>query len=158
MIDDPTLLQQYARDGSEEAFAELVRRHFTGVYSAAVRRVDGDAHRAQDVAQIVFTSLARNAATLSRHPALLGWLHAATQSAAIDLLRAERRRRVREDKTYIMNQTAPSSEESVDWEKLRPLLDDAIDELEPQDREAVLLRFFSDKPFAAVGAALRASE
>lgn len=158
MIDDATLLQQYARDGSEEAFAELVRRHFAGVYSAAVRRVDGDAHRAQDVAQIVFTSLARNAATLSRHPALLGWLHAATRSAAIDLLRAERRRRAREEKTHIMNEIDSSPEGSADWEKLRPVLDDVIDELDPQDREAVLLRFFSDKPFAAVGAALRVSE
>src|SRR5688572_23855443 len=102
MIDDATLLERYARDRSEAALAELVRGHLTLVYSAALRRTDGDAHRAKDVAQIVFTGLARDAATLGRHPALVGWLYAATRNAAIDLLRVERRRREREEKAHIM--------------------------------------------------------
>jgi hypothetical protein len=84
MTDDATLLQRYARDRSEAAFGELVQRHLTLVYSAALRRTDGDAHRARDVAQIVFTALARDAVRLVRHAALTGWLYAATRNAAID--------------------------------------------------------------------------
>ena len=41
---------------------------------AALRRVGGDVHRAQDVTQLVFTALAHNAAALKRHPDLVGWL------------------------------------------------------------------------------------
>ncbi|HEX2851879.1 MAG TPA: sigma-70 family RNA polymerase sigma factor [Opitutaceae bacterium] len=158
MIDDATLLERYARDRSEEAFAELVRRHLTLVYSAALRRTDGDAHRAKDVAQIVFTGLARDAAKLSLHPALAGWLYAATRNAVIDLLRAERRRREREEKAHTMEEISSSPEIPADWEQLRPVLDDVMEELDDQDREAVLLRFFEGRPFASVASALRVSE
>ncbi|HWA85763.1 MAG TPA: sigma factor [Opitutus sp.] len=72
MNDDPALLLRYASDRSEAAFADLVRRHLPLVFSAALRRLNGDVHRARDVTQIVFTALARDAARLSRHPTLAG--------------------------------------------------------------------------------------
>src|SRR5882724_10599892 len=134
MIDDATLLTRYAQDRSEEAFGEIVQRHLTLVYSAALRRTDGDVHRAKDVAQIVFTAMARQAAALSHHAALTGWLYAATRNAAIDLMRAERRRRQREEKAHLMEEILSSPESTPDWEKLRPVLDDAMDELDAPDR------------------------
>ncbi len=70
MTDDTSLLRDYAANRSEEAFAELVRRNFPLVYSAAARRPGGDAHGAADVAQGVFTALARDADRLSRRVAL----------------------------------------------------------------------------------------
>src|SRR5882724_9771270 len=48
MMNDSELLRRYAEDASEEAFAELVRRHLHLVYAAAWRQT-GDAHRAEDV-------------------------------------------------------------------------------------------------------------
>jgi hypothetical protein len=39
---DTELFRRYADTGAEDAFAELVRRHVDGVYSAALRRVGGD--------------------------------------------------------------------------------------------------------------------
>jgi RNA polymerase sigma factor (sigma-70 family) len=157
MIDDGTLLRTYARERSEDAFGELVQRHLPLVYAAALRRTGGDAHRAKDVAQIVFTALARDAAALSHHTALTGWLYAATRNAAIDLVRSETRRRQREQKAHLMEDIS-SPETSADWEQLRPVLDEAMDELDGRDREAVLLRFFEGRPFAAVATALRVSE
>jgi len=68
---DAELLRRYAREGSEAAFAELVRRHLDMVYSAALRQVFGDTHRAQDVAQTAFTALARKARSLARHPSVV---------------------------------------------------------------------------------------
>lgn len=65
MIDDGTLFERYARDCSDEVFGGLVGQHVTLVYFAARRRTDGDAHRTKDVAQIVFTALARHAVALS---------------------------------------------------------------------------------------------
>jgi DNA-directed RNA polymerase specialized sigma24 family protein len=81
MMDDVTLLRRYTDERSEDAFAELVRRHLPLVYSAALRRLGGDAHRAEDVAQIVFCALAREAPKLARHPVLTGWLYTATRYA-----------------------------------------------------------------------------
>ena len=59
-MNDVDLLQQYAQKGSEEAFATLVNRHLNLVYATALRQVRSP-QLAEEVAQSVFTSLARNA-------------------------------------------------------------------------------------------------
>jgi DNA-directed RNA polymerase specialized sigma24 family protein len=59
--DDAELLRRYLAEGAEDAFSEVVQRHLNLVFSAALRRVGGDVHLAQDVTQQVFTALARNA-------------------------------------------------------------------------------------------------
>ena len=156
--DDSQLLSAYVKEGSETAFGELVQRHLTLVYSAALRQTGGDTHRARDIAQIVFTTLARDAAALSRHPALTGWLYTVTRHTAIDLMRAERRRQKREEEAMTMEKDSTASDSVADWEQLRPVLDDAMEELGERDREAVLLRFFENRPLAGVAAALRVSE
>ena len=46
MTDSQQLLADYAANGSERAFQELVARYVDLVYSTAIRLVDGDAHRA----------------------------------------------------------------------------------------------------------------
>ncbi|MSU23103.1 MAG: RNA polymerase sigma factor [Opitutus sp.] len=157
MSDDTELLRRYAHEKSEGAFAELVRRHLDLVYSAALRRLGGDAHRAKDVAQQVFTTLARDAKKLSRHAVLTAWLYTATRNAAIDLIRSEQRRHAREQEASTMQNLFAASPDT-DWEKLRPVLDHMMDELSDADRSAVLLRFFEKRGFTEVGAALHLTE
>jgi len=149
MTPDSELLRDYAETKSEEAFAELVRRHVNLVYSAALRQVNGDAHLAQDVAQTVFTNLARKAAPLSCRASLTGWLYTSAHFAAAKIVRGENRRRDREKK-YMrepISETAPEP----DWNKLRPVLDEVMHELKEADREAILLRYFENRPFAEIG-------
>ena len=74
MTPDAELLRAYAKDRSEPAFAELVRRHLNLVYSVALRSVAGDTYLAEDVTQQVFADLAAKAGPVSRHPVLGGWL------------------------------------------------------------------------------------
>ena len=155
MNDDAVLLRRYAEEGSETAFTELVRRHVDLVYGAAIRRT-GDPHRAADVSQQVFTKLAREARTLSRHPVLAAWLHTATRHAALNLMISEQRRLVRESAALELDTATGGA--TPDWDRLRPLLDAAIDELPETDRAAVVLRFLERRPFAEIGAALRVTE
>jgi RNA polymerase sigma factor (sigma-70 family) len=160
MIDDAELLRRYAREKFEPAFAELVQRHVNFVYAAALRRVGGDAHLAEDVTQQVFTALARGAAGLANHPVLSGWLYTTTRNCAAQVVRSERRRQAREHEAHSMNEITgfSSSVSHAEWERLRPVIDDAVDELGEADRQAVLLRFFEGKSFADVGAKLRVTE
>ena len=65
MMDSQQLLAEYAANGSESAFRELVGCYINLVYSTALRLVDGDTALAQDVTQTVFISLARKGRTLS---------------------------------------------------------------------------------------------
>ena len=90
MTHEPDPLLLYARTHSEDAFTELVQRYLPLVYASALRRVGGDAHRAEDVTQMVFVALARNASSLSRHPNLTGWLFTTTRFLAAKTLRAFR--------------------------------------------------------------------
>ncbi len=157
-------MRRYARTRSEDAFAELVRRHVNLVYSAALRQVNGDAHLAQDVAQTVFTDLARKAGSLARRESLTGWLYTSAHYAASKIARTENRRRHREEKFMrdpIQNSgtgVSPVQSAPADWEKIRPALDDAMHELKETDREAILLRYFENRPFAEVGAKLGLNE
>src|SRR5215469_6734664 len=98
MPDDRQLLRHFTTECSESAFGELAARHLPLVYSVALRQTNGDSHLAQDVAQLVFTDLARKASTLSDNVVLAGWLHRATLYAARQILRGERRRRMREER------------------------------------------------------------
>jgi RNA polymerase sigma factor (sigma-70 family) len=158
MKDDAALLRSYADDGSEAAFAELVRRHVDLVYGAALRRTGGDAHRAADVAQQVFTTVARQAHTLSRHPVLSAWLHTATRNAALNLMISEQRRKAREQKAAALEPAGIAGTPPVEWERVRPVLDAAIDELPETDRGAIVLRFLEQRPYAQLAAALCVSE
>jgi len=149
MTPDSELLRRYAGTNSEEAFAELIRRHVNLVYSAALRQVNGDAHLAQDVAQTVFTDLARKADSLARHSTLTGWLYTSAHFAAAKIARTENRRRDREEN--FMREPIPETAPEPDWEKLRPLLDQAMHELKEADREAILLRYFENRAFVEIG-------
>lgn len=155
MTDDATLLRRYAEERSEAAFAELVHRRIDLVYSAALRRT-GDRHRAEEVAQQVFTTLAQQARSLCRHPALSAWLHTATRNAALNLVMADQRRKQREAEAVALETVQAAGE--LKWEALRPELDRAIDELPEPDRIAVVLRYLEHRAFAEIGAVLRVSE
>ncbi|HWA25000.1 MAG TPA: sigma-70 family RNA polymerase sigma factor [Lacunisphaera sp.] len=158
MIEDSALLRDYAANRTESAFAELVRRHLDLVYSAAMRRMDGDPHQAQDITQLVFNDLARKAEAVARHPTVAGWLHTATRNAAANASRAERRRRFYEKESSLMNETLSSPAHDAEWARLRPVLDEVIDDLAQLDHDAVVLRFLEERSFAEIGRALQVSE
>ena len=158
MTDDAQFLRRYAEEGSEAAFTALVERHVSLVYGAALRRVGGDAHLAKDVAQQVFTALAREAKPLSRRTTLAGWLYTTTRNAAAHAVRTERRRRAREQEAEKMKDHSSDFAANADWEQVRPLLDAALDALNAREREAVLLRFVQGRTFGEVAVALQTTE
>ncbi len=158
MLDDAELLRRYAATASQEAFTELVRRHLNLVYSAALRQVDHDRVLAQEVAQTVFTDLARKAATLSHHPVLSGWLYRSTQFAASDALRASRVRKKYEQEAVTMNSLTSNDGPEQQWEQVRPVIDSVLGQLGERDRHALLLRFFEGRSFTEVAEQLKLTE
>jgi RNA polymerase sigma factor (sigma-70 family) len=150
-----TLLHEYARTGSEEAFTTLVSQYFNLVYTAAIRQLS-DSELARDVAQMVFTDLARKARTISPQIPLAGWLYRSTTFAAAKVRRTEQRRLRREREASAMHN--PGSEPETEWEQLQPLLDECLAVLGEKDRIIVLLRFFERMNLKQVGEAVGLSD
>ena len=156
-MEDPELLGAFVERGSEEAFTALVNRHADLVYSAALRQVRGDTHLARDVAQAVFTDLARRAAGLRERRTLTGWLYTSTRYAAVQVLRSESRRLRRETEAHHMIEvSSPNGPE--EWERVRPVLDEVMSELADDERESILLRYFEGRAYAEIGRTFAISE
>ena len=158
MLDDADLLIRFSQDRSNEAFAELVSRHLNFVYSNALRQVAGDTHLAEDVAQSVFADLARKAKEISKCPVLARWLYTSTHHAAAKAVRSEQRRRARETIAQAMHDISNDPANDTDWARIRPWLDEALRSLNRRDRDAILLRFFETRSFAAIGTRLGLNE
>jgi len=154
MTSDLELLQRFVRDNSQDAFGEIVRRHLNLVYSAALRQVCSP-QLAEEIAQSVFADLARNVGKLKPDTVLTAWLYAVARRTAIDAVRKESRRQLREQIAVEMNQMNATAD---DWKQIAPLLDDAMAALDESDRTAVLLRYFENKSLREVGKDLRISD
>ncbi len=137
------LLTEYARNGAEAAFSELVQRHVQLVYGTALRLVRNP-QLAEDLTQEVFLLLARKAPSLVRHPTLCGWLHLTARNLATKSIRSEARRRIREEEVADMEESR-NEDALISWEELEPRVDELLGKLSEPDREALLLRFFRNK-------------
>jgi RNA polymerase sigma factor (sigma-70 family) len=151
---DLQLLARYTRQNAEDAFAELVRRHLDLVFSAALRQVRSP-QLAEEVAQSAFTDLARQAHRFAPDTILTAWLYQVTRRTAIDVVRREARRQLREQVACELN---AMNTPAADWTHVEPLLDEAMHALEETDRTAVLLRYFENKSLREVGQTLGTNE
>jgi RNA polymerase sigma factor (sigma-70 family) len=154
MTSDLDLLRQFAHENSQDAFSEIVRRHLNLVYSAALRQVRLP-QLAEEIAQSVFADLARNAGKLNSETILTAWLYSVTRRTAIDVIRKESRRQLREQIAVEMNNMNATAN---DWTQIEPLLDDAMAALDETDRSAILLRYFENKNLREVGESLKISD
>ena len=152
---DAELLREYAQHSAEAAFAELVHCHASLIYSAALRQVESP-DTAAELTQNVFINLSRGAVLLgprlAAEASLAGWLCRCARNLSLNHRRDEFRRRTRE--RLAMEQITATPDAAPDWEKLRHVLDDAMSELCETDYDALVLRFYQDHDFRAVGIAI----
>jgi len=154
-LNDHELLAEFARTGSEAAFATLTARHVNLVYSAALR-FSGNLHHAEEIAQAVFIILARKAGNLSPRIVISGWLYQAARLTAANFVKGEIRRQHREQEAYM--QSTLNEPDAAAWVQIAPLLDEAMGHLGETDRNAVVLRFFENQTAAEVAATLKLTE
>jgi RNA polymerase sigma factor (sigma-70 family) len=158
---DAELLRQYYHANSEAAFGEIVARHTDFVYSVALRSVRSS-DVACDIAQGVFTDLARKARGLTEtttdRASLAGWLYRSTRYAVLNQIRDEQRRLAHERQAMEELLSHSGGDGASDWSRIQSLLDEAMDDLKEEDREALLLRYFKNQDFRAIGRALGVSD
>jgi RNA polymerase sigma factor (sigma-70 family) len=145
-------LRSYAIDGDSAAFGRLVDRHAGWITAAARRRLRDD-HLAEDAAQAVFMLLASKAADLvkSGRSSIAAWLFHAMHLTCSRLQRSRSRR----ERHEVRAQRNPRSPLPPD--ELRAMLEDAISQLPPLDRQAIVRRFYEGMDYAAIGRELGAT-
>ena len=148
------LLAEFRKTGSEQAFADLVRAYTNLVYSVAKRRLS-DTGLAQEATQTVFIRLAKAVPKLRSDAELVAWLHRTTLHVSIDLWRSETRRHAREQHVAAMQ---PQYTENPAWNEISPVLDEALNQLNDGERQAILLRFFEQRSMRDVGSRFGISE
>jgi RNA polymerase sigma factor (sigma-70 family) len=154
---DHELLQRFARHGEPAAFTDVVRRHLDLVFATALRKLE-DPGAAQEVAQNVFSILARKAWQFGPDDSLPAWLHKTALLEAKSWLRGELRRRRREATAAELGTTMKTPDDQPAHHALVPLLDEGLLSLREKDRAALLLRFYESQSLRDVGNSLGVGE
>lgn len=141
-LSDRELLERFAHDKDQAAFAALVERH-GGMVLAVCRRVLGHVQDAEDACQAALLVLARKATSIRKHDSLPGWLHRVAYNVATDLRRDIARRRGREEPAS----DVPSAKitEDVAWRDVRTALDEELQRLPERYRLPILLCYLEGK-------------
>ncbi len=155
MQTDHELLEQYFRDGSDEAFGELVRRHTDMVYTTCLRLLR-DPHQAEDAAQAAFLVLVRRGKSIGRGEVLGGWLYRVAVNAARNTQRIAARRERHEREAALAAEAAVKSEpvSAADSEALSAELDAAMNALPRAQRDAIVVRCLQGRTQAEAAAEL----
>ncbi|HSU54273.1 MAG TPA: sigma-70 family RNA polymerase sigma factor, partial [Candidatus Dormibacteraeota bacterium] len=154
---DFELLRDFGRDDGEAAFANLVRRHLNLVYSTALRKTE-DAGGAEEIAQNVFTILARKAWQFGPDDSLTAWLYKTTLLESKVWWRGELRRRRRDQTAAELGTTMNPPNDQISARALLPLLDEGLLSLRERERVALLLRYYEKQPLREIGDALGVNE
>lgn len=147
------------RRGDPDATRALYEAHKDRVYSVAIHYFQGDAATAADVTQQVFIKVFARVEQFRHEAEFSTWLYRVTANACIDEQR--RSRKLLPLDGVAASEPALSAEAGHDAGLLRDELSDeikrAIASLSPKLRIAVLLRYFDDRPYEEIAAALGCS-
>ena len=131
-------LIERARTGDHEAFADIVTRHESMVFSLAYHFFH-DRDRAEEVAQDVFLQLYRNLGAIESDAHLLFWLRQVATRRCIDQIRRSRLKAVSLEEIEEVQEKAADTDPLLD-RKLRRL----VSELPEAQRTVVTLRYQED--------------
>jgi RNA polymerase sigma factor (sigma-70 family) len=137
---DRQLLERFIDQHDGAAFALLVRRH-GGLVLSVARRILHDTHAAEDIFQSTFLTLARRAASISKHQALSSWLFGVASRLAIQARVQETRRKKRESSAPLPRSVDVT--EAAAWRELEVVLDEELQRLPERYRTPLVLIYFS---------------
>jgi RNA polymerase sigma-70 factor, ECF subfamily len=136
--------------GDEHAYALLVRRHRRRVHGICFRYF-GDPTDAEDAAQDAFVALYRRASTFRGGARFSTWMYRVTTNACNDLAR-RRSRRPQRTAGVVEDLPLADPHDHIGRADLRAELVEALQQLEPDQREAVLAHTVRGVPYHEIAA------
>ncbi|MBQ8587437.1 MAG: sigma-70 family RNA polymerase sigma factor [Oscillospiraceae bacterium] len=155
-----------AAAGSAEAFEQLVLKYQTAVYNLCLR-MTGDPEDAADMTQESFLKAWRNLESFQGNSAFSTWLYRLASNTCLDHLRSVKRKPqlslVMEDEdgeTQALDvpDSAPSPEEQVIALDEQSRLNDALQALDEDQRQILILRAVNGLSYTEIAEALHLKE
>ncbi len=152
-------LAMRAGAGCRQAFSHLMNRHYDHIHRLAWRFC-GKRELAEDIAHDVCVKLARNIKSYRGEAAFSTWLYRIVFTTAVDSLRRAQRVHIAEPSHVVSliersSETSPLTPEEA---MLNGELWDAVRDLSPQQRDAVLLVYGEDFAHAEAAEVLGCTE
>ena len=157
VIEEIKYVKRAAR-GDPRAFEELVNLYQGPVYNLCFRMV-GNAEDAADMSQEAFLKAWRNLAGFQFESAFSTWLYRLASNCCLDFLRSRKRRPTislvttnDEDEEQVMDveDTAPGPEEQLFSREDREVLQKALGEIDPEQRQILTLRVVNDLSYGEI--------
>jgi RNA polymerase sigma-70 factor (ECF subfamily) len=157
-VSDAYLVSQYIK-GNEEAFAQLLKRHKSKVYTT-IYLIVRDQYIAEDLLQETFIKAIKKlrSGSYNEEGKFLPWIVRIAHNLAIDYFRREKRYPtiVLEDGSNVFNSLA-FSEDSSESVKIKDethsILRELIQQLPEAQKEVLLMRHYADMSFQEIAEA-----
>lgn len=135
-LPDGQLLERFADQREEAAFAALLLRHGSMVLHVC-RRVLGRIHDAEDVFQATFLMLARKAGSIRKRDSVGCWLHGVAYRLAVRARGQARSRQARERQAA--NPRRAGAALGAAWLEVQSVLDEELQRLPAKYRDVLVL-------------------
>lgn len=129
--------------GSHDAFAVLVKRHVTKFYYVALKLLKSK-EIAEDIVQESFLKLWKNPQNFDekQNVKFVTWFSKVVQNCSLDYLRKRKEEILKDD--YDAEDVAKNQLEIIEEKRLQEKIDKSLEELNPNQKQAILLSFFSE--------------
>lgn len=158
MSDEETTWVTAALKGDEEAFSHLVETYQNPVYNLCSRML-GDPVEAEDAAQETFLRAFKNIKRYDSQRPFSTWLLSIAAHYCIDQIRRRRYTLISFDETPQLDppEPAPGPEGSLMISEDQRRVQGLLARLSPQDRAAVIMRYWYEFSYEEIGEALAMS-
>ncbi|MBV8904389.1 MAG: sigma-70 family RNA polymerase sigma factor [Acidobacteriia bacterium] len=163
LLDSEYSLVSRCLSGDETAWEQFVREHTRHVY-AICYRFTGSSAQAQDLTQEVFLRVFRTLKSFRSAEGSLGtWLTRVTRNLLIDHYRRSRQERVTdpiEERLPVIEEAGnvPRPDQALAGREASEILQQALEKLSPDLREAVILRDLQEMEYREIAQALAIPE
>jgi RNA polymerase sigma-70 factor (ECF subfamily) len=145
--------------GDREAFRQLFETHKDRVYSVALYFFGGDQAQAADITQQVFLKLFTKITQFRSESEFTTWLHRLTTNACVDEQRKVRRLTQFDETTGPeLVSVGSGQEERYARREVAERITEAVAELKPKLRVAILMKYFEGLSYEEMAQALGCSK
>jgi RNA polymerase sigma-70 factor (ECF subfamily) len=130
--------------GDPQAFASLVERYERPVYNVALRMLRNP-EDARDIAQTVFMKAYQNLSNYDPQHKFYSWIYRMAINESLNILRVRDRSAGPVDEQFADECAGPS--DLLADEQTRDVVLEAVDQLKPEYRAVIVLRYFVDRNY-----------